>query len=69
MRLLLLYEVGRSRLRMGYEGRRCDLYGALPGKTGVQDVMRSHPTLKNAWFQASAGFRVAVQTKEPGLRT
>jgi hypothetical protein len=30
---------------MGYEGRRYDLYGALPGKTGVQDVMRSHPNL------------------------
>lgn len=27
---MLLYEVGRGRLRIGFEGRRCDLYGALP---------------------------------------
>ena len=43
---MLLYEVGRGRLKTGSEGRRCDLYGALwSGEPDVQDVIRSHPNL------------------------
>jgi hypothetical protein len=45
-RLVLLYEVDQRRLKTGFEGRRCDLYGALCSwRAGVQDVIRSHPNL------------------------
>jgi hypothetical protein len=45
-RLVLLSEVGQRRLKTGFEGRRCDLYGALCSwRAGVQDVIRSHPNL------------------------
>jgi len=38
VRLVLLYEVGRGRLRMGSEGRRCDLYRALPGEQACRTL-------------------------------
>jgi hypothetical protein len=43
---MLLYEVDQGRLKTEFEGRRCDLYGALCSwRAEVQDVIRSHPDL------------------------
>ena len=54
-RLVLLYEVGQGRLKTGFEGRRCDLYGALCSwRAGVQDVIRSHPNLVLAGRRSAA---------------
>ena len=44
-RLVLLYEVGQDRLRIGFEGRALRSLSRIPDRAGMLDIMRSRPNL------------------------
>jgi hypothetical protein len=58
---VLLYEVDRSRLRTGFEGRRCDLDGALPGEQGSGHYAQSsEPRPRGTSFRLAEPILVTI---------